>query len=141
MEEKPVELSLDDIDPEGGGIVIGKARLSEDPNPKHSIVIFPETMSRDEATALIRLLAKAMKTVQSQHLQSKDGREDYEDHDFIEMHLRSGRSTCLAVPKGATEEELLEIRGDIVSLVQEGVLEDAIMEAKGQPIASTGDMN
>jgi len=140
MEEKPVELSLDDIDPEGGGIVIGKARLSEDPNPKHSIVIFPETMSRDEATALIRLLAKAMKTVQSQHLQGNKGREG-EDHDFIEMPLRSGRSICLAVPQQVTEEELLEIRGDIVSLVQEGVLEDAIMEAKGQPIASTGDMN
>lgn len=130
-EEGPFMLSVDDIDPKGEGIVIGKAPLSDGPGAKHSVLIFPHEMSGDEAMALLNLLMKACSDVSRNYL-SQPGRDD--EYDFVELRLMSGRRACLAVPKEATQEELVEVRGDMMSLIQEGVLEDAITEAKAQPI-------
>lgn len=137
-EEAPFVLRADDIDPNGEGIVIGKAPLSEGPGAKHSVLIFPNKMSGDEAIVLLNLLMRACREVSQTYL-SQPGRDD--EYDFVELRLMSGRRACLAVPKGATQEELVEVRGDMMSLIQEGVLEDAITEAKAQPIKMPMDVN
>jgi hypothetical protein len=130
-DEAPFILSADDIDPKGEGLVIGKAPLSDGPGAKQSVLIFPQNMSKEEAAVLLSLLMKACRAVSQNYLPQQGGEDD---HDFIELALLSGRKACLAVPKWATPEELAEVRGDMMSLIQEGVLEDAITEAKAQPI-------
>lgn len=55
----------------------------------------------------------------------------------VELPIRStGRVAYLVVPSGLTPDELAEIREDMMSLVQEHVLEDAIAEAAAVELAA-----
>lgn len=103
-------------------------------------VIIPEGMSGQETLEALAFL----NTVEDELYEAADmstGVVDPEP-DEIALPMRcSGRMALLMVPPSMSEQELMELKEDMVSLTQPNVLEDAIVESRAVESKSILDLN
>lgn len=123
-----VELALSMLPDSTGNMYLKQATT---PSGSRMSIILPMGMESKDAMAALSFLEDTADEL----AEVMFGEE--EDTVQVELPIRStGRVAYLVVPSGLTPDELAEIREDMMSLVQEHVLEDAIAEAAAVELAA-----